>query len=596
MVVNKLAKDADTVGQLKTLWQYVSPNTKKVFLLILLVMISSALMELVSLGSIVPFLGILTNPSELQYYFGLHYLYNLSERDDHNNIVLYAAVIFIVLSLVSAALRLINLWLNTHFSARIGSELSLRCYKVILSQPYQQFINQRSSSIISILLKSIDRTTTSMLALLNIVSSFLVSSFIIVGLLLYNYSVTVSIIFSVLISYLLSWRYVRSRLVKNSSLVEELAIVQLKIIQESFGGIRDIILANTFGIYFKKFELSDVESRKVLAENLFLSAFPRYTVETLAFISLIAIGTHFSIHDGDGARTVIPLLGIFALGSQKILPSFQQIYTGWSIISGYYSSIQSVIDIITLPVLSTEYHGCGKKLDFDRLELIDVSFGFTNDKYILNGVDLRIDKGDKVGVIGPTGCGKSTLIDVILALLKPQYGRVCVNGFNLYESNEPSLNDYRSIVAHVPQDIFLFDDTIAANIAINMIDNIDIEKVIVAAKRAQIHDLIISLPNGYNTVIGERGIFLSGGQKQRIGIARALYQNCSFIVLDEATSALDTATESAIIETLSGLDASVTTIMIAHRLTTLKYCNKIIYYDQTTGRFLQVKSLSDITN
>jgi ATP-binding cassette subfamily B protein len=295
---------------------------------------------------------------------------------------------------------------------------------------------------------------------------------------------------------------------------------------------------------------------------------------------LIAIGATFSVVVMDvDAGIIIATFGVLGLAAQRMLPLMQQCYSSWSIIQSNNQSLGDILDLLDqpLPTYSEE------KISFnDELKIADVSFRYGEElPYILKNVNLTIKKGSRVGLIGATGAGKSTLIDIIIGLLEPTSGKLLVDGVSIKHGNA---RGWQINVAHVPQSIFLSDASISENIAFGVPSNaIDISRVRIAAELAELADFIESLPYKYQTVVGERGARLSGGQRQRIGIARALYKNASVIILDEATSALDGETEKLVMSAIEGLAGNVTLIIIAHRLSTLRACTEIVELDGKGG-------------
>ena len=275
-----------------------------------------------------------------------------------------------------------------------------------------------------------------------------------------------------------------------------------------------------------------------------------------------------------GSENILPILGMIALGAQRLLPMMQQIYVSLTIFQGSKKSIQDALNFLEkpLPVYlndNTQYNICFNK----NILIKNLSFKYNNKKIISN-FNLEIIKGNRIGIIGKTGSGKSTLVDLIMGLLIPQSGKILIDDVELDLNN---IYSWRTKIAHVPQNIFLSDSSVFENIAFGIpFNKIDRDRVYYAAKAAVIYDTINELPDGFNTITGERGIKLSGGQKHRIVIARAIYKKCSILILDESTSALDNITEEEVMNSLKNLDPDLTIIIIAHRLSTLNYCDKII--------------------
>jgi ABC-type bacteriocin/lantibiotic exporter with double-glycine peptidase domain len=293
-------------------------------------------------------------------------------------------------------------------------------------------------------------------------------------------------------------------------------------------------------------------------------------------VAIALLGGLLVLRRGESV-SVIPLLGSLALGAQRLLPALQQIYGGWSALKGYNASLQSVLEILNQPL--PPHFSVAEPLLLQqgiRFEGVHFCYGIQQPD-VLNGLDLEICLGERVGLIGSTGSGKSTTVDLLMGLLVPTAGRLLVDGVDLHDPKHPGrLVAWHRAIAHVPQSIYMADSSIAENIAFGVpCQHINMARVKQAAELAQIHSFIENSPQGYESFVGERGIRLSGGQRQRIGIARALYKHAQVIVFDEATSALDGETESSVIDSLGALSDSLTVVIVAHRLSTLAHCNRV---------------------
>jgi ATP-binding cassette subfamily B protein len=352
--------------------------------------------------------------------------------------------------------------------------------------------------------------------------------------------------------------------------------IQLKILQEGIGGLRDVILRGNQMYYEEMYSITEQKRSILQARNGFLALFPRYIIEAGGLICLSVIGMFLMLQHGNKGD-LIPILGTIALGAQRLLPSLQQIYGGWATIKSSNAAIACIVDILNEPVTSGNSAKVKTRLS-DKIKMEKVCFRYkVEGEEVLKYVDWEIHQGERIGLIGSSGAGKSTVIDILVGLLKPTYGRVIIDGLDLHDVNNPKrLQSWRSAIAYVPQSVYLADRSVAENIAFGeRIECIDYDMVKEAAKGAQIEGFLDSMPDGYATFVGERGIRLSGGQRQRIGIARALYQQSQIIIFDEATSALDTETESRILSVINNISRDVTIIMIAHRPSTLNSCDKI---------------------
>jgi ATP-binding cassette subfamily B protein len=314
--------------------------------------------------------------------------------------------------------------------------------------------------------------------------------------------------------------------------------------------------------------------RHAEGENIFINQAPRYVMEALGMALIAAFVLFLSRHGG--VMEALPILALLALGAQRLLPLMQQLYGNWSVMVGSKAALVDVLNLLEQPLpINASLPEPAPLLLRESIRFEDVSFQYTsNSPWILKDVNLTINKGARVGIIGGTGSGKSTALDLLMSMLQPTLGRVMVDGRLIDPINQRS---WQRNIAHVPQSIFLSDASISQNIAFGVpVELIDMERVRKAAQQAQLSDFIESSQEGYNTFIGERGVRLSGGQRQRIGIARALYKEASVLIFDEATSALDNETEQAVMRSIEGLSKELTLLIIAHRITTLSKCDFIV--------------------
>ena len=565
------------IALLVAIWHHLSRQRRLQFALLLLLMIMSAVAELISLGAVLPFLAVLTNPEQLWSSpavraAGAHL--GMSTADE---LVIPAIWFFATAAFLSGLVRVANLWVNARLAALIGSDLSCEAYKRTLYQPYIVHVNQNSASVIAGTTSQVIRIVSALTSVLQLATSVFVALGLIVCLLLISAPIALSSAFLIGILYLFFSFISATNLRRNSKKIALASQCQIKALQEGLGGIRDVILDGTQASYLNVYRNADLPQRILQSDNQFITTYPRYAVETLGLIAIATLTATLYSRQSLGMSS-IPLLGAFALGAQRLLPSVQVVYASWSGLRGCAADFQSLLQLLNQP-LPLEASAQEPITFNDSISLDNVYFQYPGgSEPVLNGLSLTIRKGERIGILGNTGCGKSTTIDLLLGLLPPTNGRVIIDGHDLWAANQLSLqSSWRTAVAHVPQNIFLTDASIAENIAFGLPQqDIDMDRVIAAAQQAQISDYIESGEQMYNSSVGERGIKLSGGQRQRIGIARALYRNASVLVLDEATSALDNETESAVMQSLDCLSRDLTIVMIAHRLTTLSRCDRLI--------------------
>jgi ATP-binding cassette subfamily B protein len=353
----------------------------------------------------------------------------------------------------------------------------------------------------------------------------------------------------------------------------------IKSVQEGLGGIRDVILDGTQTAYCTIFQDADRPLRRAQATNSFLGQIPRYLMETVGMV-LIAVLAFVLTRERGGIQAALPVLGALALGAQRLLPALQQSYSSWTSIVSSHASLRRALDVLEQPIPAEALvQPAAALVVTGEISLRDVCFQYdAGDKWALDHLSLSIPKGTRVGLVGASGSGKSTVIDIMMGLLEPTRGRLMIDGMPIHAANARA---WQRAVAHVPQTIFLADASIAENIAFGVTrDEIDMQRVRHAASQAQLLPFVQDLPQGFFTEVGERGARLSGGQRQRIGIARALYKQAKVLILDEATSALDSLTEESLMKALDALGRDFTVVLIAHRLSTVRGCDTIFELDR----------------
>ena len=593
MLQNK--KSTGSLNLIKDIFKYLSQKRKIQLFLTIVSGFASGFAEMINLSAVVPFLIIITEPTKISDIPFISVLQNFLDIENQNELIVPITLIFAITALFSGLLRIFNLWLNFHMSALIGNDLSMEAYRKTLLKPYLFHIQSNSSAILNTMANNIPSTVRVIERSLIILSSITIVISILIGLLIFNFKITSFVITLLIIVYFCFSFFSRKKLKSNSIFINKKQKKQIKVIQESLGSIKDIIIFNCKKIYLKNYKKLDKSIRVLSSENRFLSTFPRYGIESLTLFMLIVSSLLLKTQDGYRDETLV-LLGVFALAAQKLLPNLQIIYNGVSAIRSNSQQARNVLDILSYKIPKDNFVNNLETLNFTRsIKFDNVFFKYSKQsKNVIQGLNFELFKGENIGIIGKTGSGKSTFIDILLGLLKPDKGKLLVDGRSIYDSkNNETLSKWQNLITYVPQDIFLTDNSFLENIAYGIPSEfINIELVIQCAKNARIHDFIESTIDGYKTFVGERGIKLSGGQIQRIGIARALYKNSKIIVFDEATSALDNQTEAEVIESIKSIKNDFTIIMIAHRLNSLKNCQRIIDID--SGRIVRIISGNDL--
>ena len=415
---------------------------------------------------------------------------------------------------------------------------------------------------------------------INLASTIILLLFILVALFIINPIISAVVFIGFGFIYLLIIFFLKDIINRNGQKTALLSAEIVREIQESVGGIRNVLMGATQDRLLNNFRDLDSELRRCQASNIAIQAYPRPVIEAMGILILIGISYIFTINNRLDFG-VVPILGGYAFGIQKILPLLQQSYGAIASILGTTAMVSDVLGYLNLPIQSKYSDNSNRRIIFNNsIVFSNISFRYSHDMpWVLKNFNLTISKGDRIGIVGQTGQGKSTLLDLIMGLLNPTDGKIFVDQKIVSLDNQ----DWRNRIAHVPQSIYLADSTIAENIAFGVkLELIDYEKLALVSKQAKINDLIDSLPEGYNTRVGEVGIRLSGGQRQRIGIARALYRDATILIFDEGTSALDHLTGQLVMQSIYDLNSELTILIVSHRLSSLKQCSKII--DLSVGK------------
>jgi ATP-binding cassette, subfamily B, bacterial PglK len=571
----------------------MAENRRRQFYVVLALMIVGAIAELATIGAVLPFLSLLADPNRINQIPAVAHAFGLVGAVTAHQRLFAATALFVILAMIAGAIRLQLTWSSQNFIFQMGHDIALDIQRRILFQPYTFHIGQNTSTLIAALDKVGVLVFYVLLQLMQSATAVILSVFIIAALVYVDpfTALLAATVFSLI--YLLVSALTRRRLDRNSEIVGSSWDERVQIVQESLGGIRDVLIDNSQAVYLDAFQRVDARFSTAKANTAFVSAAPRFIIESLGMAFIAVLAFVMTARQG-GLAVALPILGALALGAQRLLPLLQQIYLSWSVAVGNNSVITQVLGLLRLPVDEELAHVQNLPplplLRHIRLE--NVSFFYPNRRTAaIESVSFEIPRGERVALIGRTGSGKSTLADLLMGLLEPTSGQINIDGVPLTRDNR---RNWQRSIAHVPQAIFLADTSIARNIALGVpTEKVDLDRVIEASVKAQLHEFVNTLPEGYGTFVGERGIRLSGGQRQRLGIARAIYKQASVLVLDEATSALDDETEAAVMQALDRLGAEGRTIlMIAHRLSTISRADRVVRLEN--GRLVELGSYAEV--
>jgi ATP-binding cassette, subfamily B, bacterial PglK len=559
------------------------------------VMLLVAASEIAGISAVLMLLNILSAPEMIQTSGMLSSIYSGLGFASPFQFQIALALTVMGVVMAGLAVKALGTYATIRFSTMRGFTISTRLLAAYLSQPYPWFLNRNSAELEKNVLVEVDGLVQRViLPSLRLVSNSILVLAILGFLMLVDPLVTLFCGGVLGLGYGLIYLRFRGRLQRLGTSMMDAFENRFLVAQEATGGIKDVKLMGLEATYVNSYSVAARTAAQSGATMGVMSELPRFVLEAITFGTMLALILLMLLKSGGNVTEIVPTLGVIAFSTMRLLPSLQQIYHALVSIRGASAVLDAIVsDFASTPARPLVEPGAEQTLKLEKaLELSQVSFAYAQaDRPTLRGVDLVIPARTTVGVVGGTGAGKTTLVDLILGLLSPDSGTMRVDGVELGPEN---LRSWQKTLGYVPQAIYLTDETIASNIAFGVPkDQIDMAAVERAARIAALHEFVLNeLPQGYDTFVGERGVRLSGGQRQRIGIARALYRDPTLLIMDEATSALDNITERVVMEAVDRIRADKTIILIAHRLTTVKTCDTIFLMDR--GRLLAQGSYDEL--
>ena len=560
------------------LWESLVPKRKKQFAAICILMVLSSFLEVVSLSATLPFLTVLTSPEYLYKNELMSPIISILNLNEPSDLIFPVTIIFISSAIIAGSVRITLLYIMTRFSYAVGADIGHNIYRRTLYQNYLYHCSRNSSEMINSIITQTNNIINSVLTpLMQLISSSILLVSLGATLIYIDTYISASAFIVMGLTYWVITRLSRNQLKESSQSVSSESKMVVKSLQEGLGGIRDVLIDGSQEFYTKIFHNADLRLRRAQRNIVFISGYPRFAMEAIG-MSLIAVLAFYMVQQANNISNIIPTLGVFALGAQRLLPAMQQCYSAVSSVRGMHDNIKDILSFLTLKIDKDKVQNNEITMPFkESIKLVDVGFQYSDDSaWIFKNININIPKGSVIGFMGPTGSGKSTLIDIILGLLQPSKGLMYIDNKVIKNSNS---RFWQSNISHVPQNVHLFDGTISENIALGIDEDIlDNKELYAAASKAQILEVINKMEGKFQSSIGENGIRLSGGQRQRIGIARAMYKNGNVLVLDEATSALDSKTEDRVMSAIESNNSKKTILIIAHRLSTLSKCDQIVKF------------------
>ena len=555
---------------------------KKAGLLLIMILILSFL-DMIGVASIMPFIAVLTNPSLLETNFFLKYMFQVSSIfgvETSEEFMFFSGVLLFFILIFTLIFRAFVTYLQLRFTFLLEHSICRRLVEAYLHQPYSWFLNRHSADLGKSILSETGKIAGKGLGnLMDLIAKSTVTIAIIVLLIIVDPKLALIVGLSLSITYVLIY-YSFSKYLKKIG-KDSLKNNQLRFtaVSEAFGAVKEIKVGGLEQTYINNFSISSKIFALTQAYVSSIAALPRFFLECVGFGGVLLI-ILYSMSDTGSFNNALPIISVYVFAGYRLLPALQKMYSCFTEITFVVPSLDELNNDLRI-LQDSEKIQDQSNLAFNKtITLKNIDYNYPNSSIkALKDVSINVPINSTVGLVGATGSGKTTLIDIILGLLEPRNGSLEVDGKLITKLNTKS---WQRCIGFVPQHIYLSDDTVAANIAFG-IDHKDIDQQAVerASKLASLHEFIINeMPKQYQTTIGERGIRLSGGQRQRIGIARALYHYPKVLIFDEATSALDGTTEKIVMDSINNLRQDVTIIIIAHRLSTVKRCDKIYVLDK----------------
>lgn len=539
--------------------------------------------ELLGVSVILPFINVVVAPELLLEEKPIRWAYDFFGMESTGELIIYLAVLIIIVYILKNLFLIYVYELQYKFAYYGKKQMQNELMRYYIGKDYTFFLNVNSSELIRNINTDPEMFYTAVQNALQLLSELCVSVIIVVFLLFTDVTITLGVAVSVGIMFLLMIKGLRRVLARYGDERRVYSANMFKCMQQAFGGIKEIKIANRESYFQNDFEKQNEVYTHVIKQNAFLSAIPKPVMEALCISGLMAVIAIQVANGTTDTTQFIGVLGVFAAAAFKLLPSVNKI-------SSYFAAI--VHNAVVIEKVRDEYREMHetklsggqnkesaaktreKTISLEReISVEHLEFSYPNtEEAVIRDANVVIPKNCSAAFIGPSGAGKTTFVDLILGILTPQKGSICVDGTDIHEA----LRGWHEKIGYIPQTIYMLDDTIRNNIAFGDAGEIDDARVWEALRQAQLEDFIKGLEDGLDTVIGEAGVRLSGGQRQRIGIARALYRRPEVLVLDEATSALDNETEAAVMEAIDRLQGKMTMFIIAHRLSTIQNCD-IVY-------------------
>jgi ATP-binding cassette, subfamily B, bacterial PglK len=575
------------IDQISKMIKVLDASTIKGLLGIFCLMTLSAILEMAGIGMFIPVFNLLVDPENIiKVDFISGHLNIENDLSPNSLILLLSLALFIFFAVKNIILGFIIYYQN-HFVFNKFAEYSCRLMGAYLTRPYVFHLHRNTAELTRNLTTLVGKLfTKGILPLLQFVMEFLTAIGILSVMLMVNPIATIGAAILLGSAIGIFYLIVRRRIAEWGSHIIECDMQILLWINQSLGSIKETILSGRQNYFEKSFADPNYQRARYATLLNTTPNFPRLFIEVIVMAGILILIFSMVYIQGKSINATLPILGLFGVAAMRLMPAFSRMVTSMTAIKEntaaldvIYQDIKEYSERLQRPAVDQMDDSKTKKIEFkNSLRLENLSYQYPQSEgNALSNVSLTVPKGASVAIVGRSGAGKTTLVDLILGLLTPSSGKILIDDQEIFVQ----LPSWQKRIGYIPQEIYLIDDSLQRNIALGLTDQeIDSNKMNDAVQLAQLGGVIEDLPDGLNTLIGERGTRLSGGQKQRVGIARAVYHNPDVLVLDEATSALDSETEKEISDALTTFGDDKTVIIIAHRLSTVRHCDIVILLDQ----------------
>ena len=575
----------------KKFYYLLQPSERRKTLSLLVLILIMAMVDVVGVASVMPFMAVLSNPELSNTNKFLASLRSAMDFTSQENFLYFLGIAVLVLLMSSLALKALTNYAQVRFTHFCEHNISKRLIEGYLNQSYSWYLSRNTSNLGKNILSEVAIVTNGMMHLMLLIAQCVVAFALCILLLSVDPVLAGTLAITLLISYGSIIRLFKKLLMRMGRESADANQLRYRVVNEAFGAVKEVKFLGIENIYIEKFSRpSETYARHQSIAHV-VGQMPKFALEAIAFGGMILVVLYLMSTKG-GLESSLPIITLYAFAAYRLMPAIQQIYSSLTQLSFITPSLDSLYkDLVGLKIAQNK-DKVGV-IEFSKLiTLSEIEYSYPNSSQLtINSVNMEIPVYSSIGIVGPSGGGKSTIVNILLGLIQPQNGEIIVDGTAIDSEN---IRCWRDMIGYVPQQIYLSDDTIAENIAFGVDPkNIDQEALINASKVANLHDFIVNdLPEKYNTCVGERGVRLSGGQRQRIGLARAMYRNPQILILDEATSALDNLTEKLVMDAVNRLHNKITVIIVAHRLTTVQECDQIYFIDK--GKFVAMGTYKDL--